>query len=413
MDNKISLKNVLASLICSIDTFNYLLKDHHRRTAIIAFQLGNIYGLEKRQMDDLILAASLHDIGALNVTERDQLMHVDVTNPRPHEKKGALMLSGFQPFMHIGRIINRHHVHFIEVENGEINASDVPVECYFLHLADRIDILLHHYNDDHESVVSHLLPHFGTTFAPFLQETFMTAAEDFAFWHNIQFVSFQDLLLRTLDDTHYNLDHEGLEALAKLFGQIIDFRSPWTTKHSETVSRLAFRLGELMGFSEDSCFDLKIAGYIHDIGKIGVPTELLNMPHSLTPSDFAHVKNHVVYSTLILSPIKEFGNIINLVSQHHEKRDRTGYPMKPQEINFTLQNDVLAFADIFSALSEDRPYRKRMDENAIRQTLSEFTPEKLCESVYQVILQNFDELLSIALSSKKEVHLDSDEVHLL
>lgn len=400
MVKKICIKNVMVSLIKSIDSFNYLLKDHHRRTAIIAYQLGNIYGLDKHRMDDLVLAASLHDIGALYVSERDQLIQADVENPRDHELNGAKMLEDFAPFASIAKIIGRHHIKYENVLLGLVDASEVPLESYFLHLADRVDVLLLKYGNDHSRVIEEIKSRFGTIFAPFLLDTFIKATSNIEFWATISFDSYHDLLMRSLDDAHYDIDAEGIESLARLFAHIIDFRSPWTTRHSETVSLLAYRLGQLMGFPEDICWELKISGYLHDIGKIAIPVELINKPGKLTPEEFERVKNHVVYSTLILSPISEFENIVSLVSNHHEKRDRSGYPLKPKEELLYLQTDVLSFADIFSALSENRPYRMGMNKEELIATLTEFTPEKLSESVYDVIIEHFDELMSIALHSK-------------
>ncbi len=118
MSNKISLKNVLLSIIKAIDLYNFLLKDHHRRTTIIAYQLGNAYGLEGEQLSNLILSASLHDIGALHIKERDQLLEVDVENPDPHQILGEKILKGFKPFTKLSKIIRHHHVVYSDVESG-------------------------------------------------------------------------------------------------------------------------------------------------------------------------------------------------------------------------------------------------------------------------------------------------------
>lgn len=402
MVKKICMKNVMVSLIKSIDSFNYLLKDHHRRTAIIAYQLGNIYGLDKHRMDDLILAASLHDIGALYVSERDQLIQADIDNPRDHEINGAKMLEGFKPFENIAKIIGRHHIKYENVLSGLVDSSEVPLESYILHLSDRIDVMLLKYGNDYPRIVDEIKNRFGTVFAPFLLDTFIKATDNFEFWTTISFDSFHDLLIRSLDEAHYDIDGEGIESLARLFAHIIDFRSPWTTRHSETVSQLAYRLGQLMGFTEDECWELRISGYLHDIGKIAIPVELINKPGKLTSDEFERVKNHVVYSTLILSPISEFENIVNLASNHHEKRDRSGYPLKPKEEGLSIQTDVLAYADIFAAISENRPYRAGMTKEAIIDTLAEFTPDKLSEKVYNTILEHFDELMRIAMHTKVE-----------
>lgn len=400
MDKSLSIKNILISIIKSIDAFNPLLEGHHKRTAIIAYQLGNAYGLDKQQLFELVLAASLHDIGALSVKEKEQLFEIDIVNPEPHEIMGEQMLMGFKPFGKISKIIRHHHIRYDQILTGKLNEKDIPMESYFICLADRIDVLLmkaEHDENKYETVIEEINKRFGDVFAPFLYELFQQISLSPEFWNNIEFASFQDLLFLSLEDDLYQVSHIDVEELAIVFAKIIDYRSPWTTMHSQTVANVAFRLATLMELPEEDCFNIKIAGYLHDIGKIAIPTELLEKLGKLTETEFETVKNHVVYTALILSPIKELEDIVELAANHHEKHDQSGYPLKMKGFNLTKQMDILAFADIFSALSEDRPYRKRMNHELMIHTLATFTPEKLNEDVYHVILDNFDELLALTI----------------
>ena len=146
MHQSISLKGTLISLIESIDMFNYLLKNHHRRVAIISYSLGLQLGLGDEDLKNLVFAASLHDIGALTVEERDKLIEMDVENPRNHEIIGSAMLSAFEPFSEISKIVYHHHIKWSEIES-KYKSTDIPKECFILHLADRIDILTHPNND--------------------------------------------------------------------------------------------------------------------------------------------------------------------------------------------------------------------------------------------------------------------------
>ena len=398
MNNSLSIKNILISIIKSIDVFNPLLEGHHKRTAIIAYQLGNSYGLEKQQLFDLVLAASLHDIGALSIKEKVQLFEMDLENPEPHEIMGEQMLMGFKPFEKISKIIRYHHIQYEDIQSGRRDEKVIPLESYFICLADRIDIMLMKTelgSNQIETVIEEINKRFGDVFAPFLRETFRQISLSPEFWNNIEFSSFQDLLFLSLEDSFYNVCCGDVEELAIVFAKIIDYRSPWTTMHSQTVAKVAYRLAKLMKFPEEDCFDLKIAGYLHDIGKIAIPTEVLNKMGKLTKGEFETIKKHVIYSTLILSPIKELGDIVEMVSNHHEKHDQSGYPLKLNSQKLTQQMDVLAFADIFSALSEDRPSRKHMNPEMMKSTLATFIPEKLSENIYQVIIANFDELLNL------------------
>lgn len=378
--------------------YNFLLKDHHRRTAIIAYQLGNAYGLEDEQLSNLILAASIHDIGALSVVERDQLIKIDVEDPEPHEILGEKIIKEFKPFDQIGKIIRHHHIVHQDVLSGKVQESEVPLECYFLHLADRVDILLTantDLNTQRKIVSDSINERFGTIFSPLLERTFNDIVKLEDFWDSINQSSFYDLLFMSVDNEYYNLEDNDMEDLALLFARVVDYKSSWTTTHSQSVGILARRIGELLEFDPEICFELKIAGYLHDVGKVGISTEVLDKPGKLEEQEYKMMKRHALYSSLILSNIEGLKNITKWAVNHHEKRDKSGYPMKLSKDHFSIEMDVIAFADIFTALAEDRPYRNGMSSENIVKILAEFVPDQLNESVFQAIRLNIDELYSL------------------
>ncbi|MBN2645573.1 MAG: HD domain-containing protein [Desulfuromonadaceae bacterium] len=398
MTHYISRKQLLASLIEAIDLHNFLLKDHHRRTSVIAYQIGNRYGLAPQQLNNLVLAASLHDIGALYISERDQLLEVDMVHPEPHEQLGAAMLQDFAPLQKISTILRHHHVHYQDVSNGTLPCHEVPIECFFLHLADRIDVLLTTAPDPGDSIahtIEAIRARFGSVFAPFLQKTFEQLAASATFWDNIDQTCFRDLLLRAIPEDVVALEQQDLDQLALIFARMVDLKSPWTAAHSECVGAIAYRLGQLTGLDEQICYDLKIAGYLHDIGKIGIATELLEKPDQLEPQEYTHVQQHALYSSWILSTIDGLQNIATYAANHHERRDQSGYPMLLHGSQMTPEMDVIAYADIFSALTETRPYRPALSKKTIRSELAGFAPGKLSESVCRTLLNHFDELYDL------------------
>ncbi len=404
MSNSYSIKSILVSLIESIDAYNFLLKNHHRKTAIIAYQLGNEFGLDSTSLSNLVLTASIHDIGALHIKERDQLLYVDAQNPEPHEIMGEKMLEGFKPLEPIRKIIRHHHIKYSDVVQGHTPQEDVPFECYFLHLADRIDVLLTTAeNEAHaqEDVTSEINKRFGTFFFPELQDTFNKLAATEDFWENIYDSSFHELLFMMVEEVECDLEQADIDGLASIFAKIVDFKSNWTVNHSKSVSVLAESIGKILGMDEEKCHQLKIAGYLHDIGKIAIPSEVLDKPASLDHDEFKVMKTHAKYSSLILSKTPFLGNISRWASSHHEKRDKSGYPMRISDKSFETEMDILAYADIFAALAENRPYRKAMPKEKILDILEEFAGEKLSESVFVEIKDNMDLLYNKNLETQK------------
>jgi len=403
MSENLATKNLVSSVVKAIDKYNYLLKDHHRRTASIAFQLGNMYGLDKTALDNLVLAASLHDIGALSVTERDRLIEIDVEDPKPHEELGAKMLEGFKPFERVSKIVRHHHIIYSEVIDGSIDADEVPFECYLLNLSDRIDVLSLRYAEDENKLYQikmEIEKRFGKVFNPLLKPTFDALVSSEEFWENIESEAYGELLFLSIDDQFQEITREDVNELAVIFAKIVDLKSHWTSTHSQTVGMLANKICRMMSLSEEDCFDITIAGYLNDIGKVSVPTEIIDKPGYLDDNEFKTMKSHALYTNIILNSIHGFNRITKWASSHHEKRDGSGYPRKLSENQFDIQMDILAYADIFSALTEDRPYRSALGKDELVELLATYAPEKLSMDVYQIILNNIDELFEFVQNLK-------------
>jgi len=399
-----SVKSILVSLIESIDLYNFLLKNHHRETCIIAYQIGNHFNLTSEQLNNVVLASAIHDIGALHITERDKLLYIDAVDPEPHEIMGERIIGNFAPFAEISKIIRHHHIVYQDILDGRINKDDIPIECFILHLADRIDVLLATHPGDTAFVISEINQRFGKVFLPELKDTFTKLANTAEFWEKIKDDSFYDLLLMSINDSTCTIDDNSLEALAELFARIVDFKSEWTMNHSKSVSLLADHIGRLYGLDEKKCFSLRIAGYLHDIGKIAIPIEVLDKPGRLDTDEYKTIKMHATYSSLILSRIPALGDIAKWAMLHHEKHDKSGYPLGKGAKDFTVEMDILAFADIFAALAENRPYRTALTQEKILELLKSFTPDLLDTAVYDVIEKNMGFLYEVNAAAGKQVY---------
>jgi putative nucleotidyltransferase with HDIG domain len=147
-----------------------------------------------------------------------------------------------------------------------------------------------------------------------------------------------------------------LQALARA----VDAKSAWTAGHSERVTELALKIGKVLNLHSDSLEKLQRGAFLHDIGKIGVPVAVLDKPAKLSDEEFGLIKRHPDLGAKIIEPINAFREIIPMVAQHHERFDGKGYPegLAGEEIHQSAR--ILAVADVYDALSSDRPYRKGM-----------------------------------------------------
>jgi PAS domain S-box-containing protein/putative nucleotidyltransferase with HDIG domain len=150
---------------------------------------------------------------------------------------------------------------------------------------------------------------------------------------------------------------EVFEGTVTAFAQTVEARDPYTAGHQEHVARLAAEIGRKLRMSEECIEAVRVAGLLHDIGKIGVPAEILAKPTELTAVEMDLIQQHPAHGDRILQGIPFPWPIAEIVRQHHERVDGTGYPdgLKGNEI--LLQARILAVADTVEAMASHRPYR--------------------------------------------------------
>lgn len=137
----------------------------------------------------------------------------------------------------------------------------------------------------------------------------------------------------------------------------VDAKSHWTSGHSQRVTKLALKIGETIGLASHDLHQLHRAALLHDIGKLGIPSSILDKPGKLTDEERKIIQNHPRMGARILEPIKAFKNIVPMVMQHHEMFNGKGYPDGISGKEICLGARILAVADCFDALISHRPYR--------------------------------------------------------
>ncbi|MFQ5848366.1 MAG: HD domain-containing phosphohydrolase [Candidatus Methylomirabilales bacterium] len=141
----------------------------------------------------------------------------------------------------------------------------------------------------------------------------------------------------------------------------IDAKSPWTAGHSERVTELALKIGRVLGLGQNELDIMHRGGLLHDIGKIGVPAVILDKAGRLTEEELSLMREHPRKGARILEPIPAYADVIPVVLQHHEWFDGTGYPDGLAGEEISLGGRIFAVADVYDALSSDRPYRAGQD----------------------------------------------------
>mgnify|MGYP005621100215 CR=1 FL=1 len=148
-----------------------------------------------------------------------------------------------------------------------------------------------------------------------------------------------------------------LEGAVELVSKVVEARDPYTAGHQENVSKLATAIAERLSLEKESIRSVRIAGLLHDVGKVSIPAEILSKPGKLTDLEWSLIKRHPVIGYEILRDVQLGGPIAEIVKDHHERINGTGYPEGLEGSEISLESKIVAVADVVEAMVSHRPYR--------------------------------------------------------
>jgi HD-GYP domain-containing protein (c-di-GMP phosphodiesterase class II) len=185
-------------------------------------------------------------------------------------------------------------------------------------------------------------------------------------------------------------DDERLDVIAHAFARVIDAKSPYTFLHSERVAELAVMIGRRLHFSDIELRDLRRAGLLHDIGKLGVSTLILDKPDRLTERERAEIRVHPAYTQRILERVTAFAGIVEIAAAHHERLDGKGYHLGLPAERLSPMSRALAVADVYEALTADRPYRAGLPRHEALAILRGQSGAALCPASVEALASELD-----------------------
>jgi HD-GYP domain-containing protein (c-di-GMP phosphodiesterase class II) len=203
----------------------------------------------------------------------------------------------------------------------------------------------------------------GRWFDPTLVNAAQDLEEDLARWcaldeHALQ----QEVRDAEPGDAALLAGHGTLDRIAEGFAAVVDAKSPFTATHSARVTEIAVGIAEGMGFAPPELAELRRAGLLHDLGKLSIPNSILDKPGALTAEEWELVRLHPFFTECVIQRIRGFGSLAVVAASHHERLDGHGYHRQLAGDAIPPGGRVLAVADMFEALTANRPYRPALPE---------------------------------------------------
>ena len=375
----ISLKNIISALSLSLDltdnndnkfeniidhnlihnNSNHRFSNHSTCTTYIALKIGHALKLNKNILFNIYIASMIHDIGTQNIFDKS---HNSEWYIKQHCIIGSEIIQRIPCLIQVYDIIRYHHENYDGTGPMKLKNNLIPIEAQILRIADLIEIQLNFDSPpltQSSTIIKWVKSNSGTIFSSEIVDAFVDLSKPEAFWLDLFNVPSMNFLLEDMipkNDIFVTLNE--FQDIADVFATIIDNKSSFTAEHSKEIALLTYNVSKYLGYDEEKCLKMKIAALLHDIGKLAIPTKILDKPAPLTDEEFSIIKSHTYYTKLILDKIDNIQDISLWASSHHEKLNGEGYPRKLTEKDLPEECRIIGVCDIYQSLTADRPYRK-------------------------------------------------------
>ena len=444
-DGSISLSEIISALSYALDLTEGAVHGHALRSCLLGMRIAEEVNLPSDQNSSLYFALLLKDIGCsrsagrvsqiIGGEDRAASAALNLEDwSKPHKPSlPTLKLLWSQVLPDAGRVvraarslkngITRHHNGFDrigfrydrgasilnELGMGPIAAEavrsvderwdgsgypdslkgeQIPLLARICAIAQHLD--LNSATAGMQSAIDTLEERSGTWFDPQLVRIARSLHRRGELWNNCSPADAeQDTRQAVLDldsGKRHQLESSQIDRICEAFADVVDAKSHFTFRHSQGVADAAFGIARAMGLAADRAQLVRRAALLHDIGKLGVANAILDKKSQLSPEEWKAVYEHPRITRRILERIAPFHEMAAIAGEHHEKLDGSGYPDHLKGSDLSIESRIVAVADVYAALSEDRPYRARIELDETLSIMSKLIPVQLDADCFEALV---------------------------
>jgi putative nucleotidyltransferase with HDIG domain len=441
-ERRLALSQVISALSVALDLTEDAVPGHAIRSCLIGMRIGNKLRLDSQQLHDLYYALLLKDIGcSSNAARMCQILGADDrvgkrraktvdwtkaasvdglklawVNALPNANKLEKIFRVVE--LGLGRERNNAEVIGIRCERGadivrkiglssgcadaiysldehwngtgypeRSRGEEIPILSRVLCVAQHLDVFAS--EQSRQRALMTMVERSGTWFDPQLVRIASSLYNSGDLWVGCDPIAENDLartLVMELEPGETRiLCADQVDQVCEAFADVVDAKSPFTYRHSLGVTEAAVGLAEHFGLPAEQQKLIHRAALLHDLGKLSVSNTILDKPGKLDQDEWQVMMHHPHLSQQILSHIPSFADIAKITGRHHEKLDGSGYPFGLNAGQLTLEDRIITMADIYGALSENRPYRAGLPPEKILEIISKEVPNKLDPEVFEAL----------------------------
>lgn len=389
----ISSKDVYQIIRKTLGIINNKIMDHGEITGYILYKMmeyENTYTDQKyteQELVDYTMLGILHDIGLYKEDDVKKVTDFETKNLWPHSIYGFLFLKYLSPIGDRAEVILYHHLDYNRY--GMIQSRYLHV-IELLNLADKMDTVLH--LKDEKLEPDYFAKYRNVKFSGAALDLFQKAEKCYGITENLVNGKYREELDVLLAKRAFSEQYK--KGFLEMLVYTIDFRSEHTVIHTLATVNFAEQLGRLSRVSGKDLRDLHYGALLHDLGKIAIPLHILESTGRLSDDEMKVMKAHVRITEMILEGVVD-DDVLQIAVRHHEKLDGTGYHKGLSAADMTLPQQIIAVADILSALYGKRSYKEAFSKEKILDIMnSDADKGKINRSVVTTLERNYDNIIA-------------------
>jgi putative nucleotidyltransferase with HDIG domain len=362
----IALSEVISALSYALDLTEGVVPGHALRSCLLGMRIATELNLGEQQTSSLYFALLLKDLGCCSNTGR-------IAGSARIMSKLGLGRATVQAVHSLGeRWDGKGHPDALKGEQIPLLSRICAVAQYLDVCSGKCGVA---------KAITMLAERSGTWFDPELVRLALSLYRRGDLWRDcLPFVSQEDSRRAVLDldaGRQHTLESGRVDQICEAFAEVVDAKSPFTFRHSLGVADTAYEIARQMGLASDRVQLVRRAALLHDIGKLSLSNSILDKTTHLSETEWEAVYRHPRLTRQILERVRAFQEMAIIAGEHHEKLDGSGYPNRLMATDLSLESRIVAVADVYGALSEDRPYRMGLGSEQIVSILAKLAPRKL------------------------------------
>jgi putative nucleotidyltransferase with HDIG domain len=252
--------------------------------------------------------------------------------------------------------------------------DEIPLLARILNVSQTLDVFA---SRSPRAAVKAVAARAGRWFDPEIVRVVRSLENDGALWEQLHAPNAREFVLAMEPGAALPASPQRIDSICHAFAQVIDAKSPYTFHHSMGVAEASTAIANELGIASADATLVRSAALLHDIGKLSVSNAILEKPGKLTSVEWEIMRQHPAYTRTILRRIRGFDNLAYIAGAHHERLDGTGYPEGLSAERMSLNARIIAVADVYQALSEDRPYRESLAPDVVFGIMDRDCPARL------------------------------------